>query len=199
MSVFLTGCVGASLDDGLLDPSNNSQIANTQANSQVLANGETNKVSTNGAINGSIGAPTQLNALQQTNEVASANALQAQTSNNGALAPIAPSNPSSPTTTSVLSKEDKAAELARQAGVQIIREKADQSAANPSQASLAPTEGRHFTAEELRLKRALLKAEAQAANGLISQSELIQKRQQIAALRKKARTHYKQAVKQIAR
>ena len=79
-----------------------------------------------------------------------------------------------------------------------IRAKAANTGDAPPQINDVPVSTiKHLTAQQQALSKAELRAEAQAAHGLISDAELAAKRAEIAKLRKKAQSHYNQALQQI--
>lgn len=170
---YLSGCVSSSLDDIGLE-SNSVSTSNTQIGSQIGP-----QISTKSGVS----VPTTLTAAV----APSATALREDT-----LSPL-------PASTAITDFEAGSAPN-RDAGIAEIRAKANATGANAPNINEIPTaRGQHFTVDELRLKKALLRAEAQAAQGLITENELTQKRAQIAAMRRKAGSHYTQAVRQIAK
>lgn len=175
---FLSGCVSASLDDiGLENTSLSAPAAQTALPLETNIAGITEPTQLNAAVN-SVGGdqPTKSVISLREDDFSSVPASNAIVDFEAGTAPN------------------------RISGLAEIRAKAAATGGDaPNINEIPSTRGRHFTADELRLKRALLRAEAQAAQGLITETELTQKRAQIAAMRRKARSHYDQAVRQISK
>lgn len=197
---ILSGCVSASLDDIGLDNAALKSSNLVKPAAQTASNLPTN-VSQPTALNAAVEAPASveirnagedlqtgktLGTLEATSKTTSATALR---EDNLFLVPAS----------NAITDFEAGSAPNRDAGIAQIRAKAAATGANAPNINEIPTgRGQHFTADELRLKKALLRAEAQAARGLITENELAQKRAQIAAMRRKAGTHYKQAVRQIS-
>lgn len=190
----LSGCVSSSLDDVGLDASNLSSPATLPVEQAVAGQVLTGPTSLNSAPNLVPNlVPGSVIALRE-NNLSNTPAVKSLNNNNDFSTSITPS---------INSGQN------RQVGLATIGDKAvTTSTLAPSTPStpnipnindIPLNRGNHFTADELRLKKALLRAEAQAAQGLITENELIQKRAQIATLRRKAGSHYQQAVRQISK
>lgn len=172
---FFSGCVSASLDDVGLENSNRSLSAPAIQNSSVQNNGPLDLDATDAAET-EIATPDNATLPLQVDNTPSQQVISSPTEFTPGTAPN------------------------RDVGIAEIRAKAAATGNNaPNINDTHSGGGQHFTADELKLKKALLRAEAQAAQGLISEADLAQKRAQIVALRKKAGVHYKQAVRQISK
>lgn len=187
----LSGCVSSSLDDVGLDASNLSSPATLPVEQAVAGQVLTGPTSLNSAPNLVPDlvpnlVPGSVIALRENN-----------LSNTPAVKSLNNNEFSTSITPSINSGQNRQVGLATIGGRAITTSTLAPNIANINDIPL--NRGNHFTADELRLKKALLRAEAQAAQGLITENELIQKRAQIATLRRKAGSHYQQAVRQISK
>lgn len=183
MIAIFSGCVSASLEDVGLETSNLSKSTPLPIEQTVSAPTSLNSALIDTGISEVEGLPsTSLSSVVALREIGA----------DPVLGPNAIVNNEFDVTSNSRSN--------RQIGLEEIRAKANATGANVPNINDIPSErGKHFTSDELRLKKALLRAEAQAAQGLITENELIQKRAQIAVLRRKAGSHYAQAVRQISK
>lgn len=199
--VFLTSCVSASLDDAGLTQS----ALSTETQNEVQ-----NEVQNSALEQGATQAPVDLtnlrtggpatsslngNNLEAEPNVAAIETIQTQTS--GDVAP-APTGPTANVSTGEISNPNEITPAQRQQGISEIREKAALTGSQqPDINATRIPATKHFTKQEKDLKIAELQAEALAASGQISDEELLLRKKRIALMRKTARTHYKQALKQI--
>lgn len=187
---LFSGCVSASLDDVGLENSNRPPAPSSSVSSAPLAPPTSAPTVQNSG-------PLELGSNDAS--VTDANRVDAVNSANATL-PSQVESIASQKATGDLTDFKPGTAPNKEKGVAEIRAKAAATGNSAPNINEAPSRGgQHFTADELKLKKALLRAEAQAAQGVITEAELAQKRAQIIALRKKAGAHYKQAVKQISK
>ena len=176
--VFITGCVSASLDDVGLSDDNLTLAGNQPDTAPEIAPNITNAALSDVSSEPTNSGETSANPAPS---VVTTDELPVQISNVATTSRLEP-----------ISQQNRDQAIAE------IRAKAASTGNAPPQIGDVPVSTiKHLTAREQALSKAELQAEAQAARGLISDSELAAKRAEFALLRKKAKSHYNQALQQI--